>query len=384
MTSPNKIPGETRLLPQRSPTGEELRSFIPVSVPPPAQHPAEHDCSFSQAQFQELRAIASSMPAVATAASKLAHVAEAVASCEIEGIVSTTAQVLKHLAHADTPTHEVAQVIACRDANLIAMAMTTPSDHAGSWPKRTFTFAHKVLHQNDPDWRAATKPGVYRIQQNFIGSRTVITHVPPPQHEVPQLMEELNHWMCQQPFREMPLTMQMALSHYQFETIHPFPDGNGRTGRAMNAALAQLAATGGTPIPWTMSTYLLADQADYYRVLREPRNTGSWTGLIEFFDVCLSNDAMRWHSILQRMECAFNEWNAIKLPERTSNILPSLLANPYITTKRITREHQCSNGIARAILNDLSKAGIIKETPTAGNAKMYLASQAARAAGFPH
>ena len=240
-----------------------------------------------------------------------------------------------------------------------------------------------MLHEYEADWTAATKPGIYQIQQNFVGNRSAITHVPPPQHEVPKLMEELNQWMGDPSFDALPLSMQISLSHYQFETIHPFPDGNGWTGRAMNAALAHRASAGGAPMPWTMSLHLLCEQADYYQILQEPRDTGNWRNLIEYFDKCLSNDAMRWRRILQQLESTFNGWNTAPLPQRTRQTLPSLLANPYVTTWRIARERQVSSTTARAILNDLKGDGIVEEAPSSHNTKIYVATAVATAVGFP-
>ena len=118
----------------------------------------------------------------------------------------------------------------------------------------------------------APQCGRLRSEQNWIGGMTPVraVYVPPPPESVPWLMEDLV-WFCNR--SELPPVFVAALAHWQFETVHPFADGNGRTGRALiHYALARRGMVGKPTVP--ISAILLLDKARYISALDSGRHLG--------------------------------------------------------------------------------------------------------------
>jgi Fic family protein len=141
--------------------------------------------------------------------------------------------------------------------------------------------AHRLLLDGV---RGATKqPGELRHSQNWIGGTRPgnAVFVPPPPGHVPDLLTDLERFI-HDPNPALPPLVRMALIHAQFETIHPFLDGNGRIGRLLIAAL--LEAWGLLPEPLMyLSGYLKQHQMEYYRRLSMIREEGDFEGWVNFF-----------------------------------------------------------------------------------------------------
>ena len=141
--------------------------------------------------------------------------------------------------------------------------------------------AHRLLLDGA---RGANKqPGELRRSQNWIGGarpgRAVF--VPPPPDRVPELLADLERFI-HDPAPELPPLVRVALVHAQFETIHPFLDGNGRIGRLLIAALLEHWGLLPEPLVY-LSGHLKQHQAEYYRRLSAVRTEGDWEGWIGFF-----------------------------------------------------------------------------------------------------
>lgn len=130
---------------------------------------------------------------------------------------------------------------------------------------------------------AGKQPGELRRSQNWIGGTRPgnAAFVPPPPDRVPQLLSDLERFMHDDT-GTLPLLVKTALVHAQFETVHPFLDGNGRIGRLLIAALLEHWRLLPEPLLY-LSGYLKAHQAEYYRRLSSIRTEGDWEGWIAFF-----------------------------------------------------------------------------------------------------
>lgn len=130
---------------------------------------------------------------------------------------------------------------------------------------------------------AGKQPGELRKSQNWIGGTRPgnAVFVPPPADQVPALLTALERFIhAEAP--ALPPLVRVALVHVQFETIHPFLDGNGRIGRLLIAAL--LESWGLLPQPLMyLSAYLKQHQSEYYRRLAAVRTEGDWEGWVTFF-----------------------------------------------------------------------------------------------------
>ncbi len=127
------------------------------------------------------------------------------------------------------------------------------------------------------------RPGEYRISQNWIGGdrpgRAVF--VPPPPEQVAECMGDLEKFLHDQPERT-PTLQKAALAHVQFETIHPFLDGNGRLGRLLTTLLLVSEGVLQQPLLY-LSLYLKTHRDTYYELLQRVRTDGDWEAWLEFF-----------------------------------------------------------------------------------------------------
>ena len=130
---------------------------------------------------------------------------------------------------------------------------------------------------------AGKQPGELRRSQNWIGGTRPgnAAFVPPPPTQVPELLAALERFIHDEA-TDLPLLVRIALTHAQFETVHPFLDGNGRIGRLLIAALLEAWGLLDEPLMY-LSGYLKQHQGEYYRRLTSIRTEGDWEGWIAFF-----------------------------------------------------------------------------------------------------
>lgn len=130
---------------------------------------------------------------------------------------------------------------------------------------------------------AGKQPGALRQSQNWIGGTRPgnAMFVPPPPEQVPALLADMERFI-HDTATPLPPMVRVALIHAQFETIHPFLDGNGRIGRLLIAALFEHWGLLSEPLMY-LSSYLKQHQAEYYRRLSAIRSEGDWEGWVRFF-----------------------------------------------------------------------------------------------------
>lgn len=206
---------------------------------------------------------------------------EAVLTSQIEGTQSTLADLLRYEnANAPgTPPDDVREVSCYVDALFYAADQIK----AGPLPLslRLLKEAHRRLLA---EGRGGTRdPGEFRRTQNWIGGTRPgnAVYVPPPPHEVLPALSNLEKYI-HDGYGPNPALVKAALAHAQFETIHPFLDGNGRIGRLLISLI--LVADGALPHPFFyISLYFKKHRTDYYESLQRIRTHGDWEGWVRFF-----------------------------------------------------------------------------------------------------
>jgi Fic family protein len=127
------------------------------------------------------------------------------------------------------------------------------------------------------------RPGEFRDSQNWIGPEhatlSEATFVPPPVHEMKQALDNFERFLYDD---ELPALIHVGLAHAQFETIHPFLDGNGRVGRLLISFLLVHRGVLHRPLLY-LSVYLRRHRAEYYDRLTAIRESGDWEGWLRFF-----------------------------------------------------------------------------------------------------
>ena len=206
---------------------------------------------------------------------------EAVLSSQIEGTQSSLSDLLLFEADAapGVPLHdaqETSNYIAAMNRGLeLLQVEKLPICN------RLFREVHAVLLGSG---RGSEKtPGKFRREQNWLGGSrpSVARYVPPPWREVEPAMSELEKFLHNEPERT-PILIKAALAHAQFESIHPFLDGNGRVGRLLITLL--LVADGVLKGPLLyLSLYLKQNRDDYYDYLQRIRTEGAWEEWLRFF-----------------------------------------------------------------------------------------------------
>ena len=206
---------------------------------------------------------------------------EAVLTSQIEGTQSTLADLLRY-ENADspgTPVDEVREVSRYVDTLFHALEQIK----TGSLPLslRLLREAHRQLLEGGRG--AVHTPGEFRRTQNWVGGTRPgnASYVPPPPHEVLPALGNLEKYIHDQ-FGPTPALVKAAVAHAQFETIHPFLDGNGRLGRLLISLM--LVADGALPHPFFyISLYFKRNRTDYYEALQRIRTHGDWERWLRFF-----------------------------------------------------------------------------------------------------
>ena len=129
---------------------------------------------------------------------------------------------------------------------------------------------------------AEKQPGEIRRSQNWIGGTRLgnAVYVPPPPHELPRLLGELEQYLHAED--ALPPLVRAGLAHVQFETIHPYLDGNGRLGRLLVTLLLEEWKQLSQPLLY-LSLFFKRRREEYYRALNRVRTEGDWEGWIAFF-----------------------------------------------------------------------------------------------------
>src|SRR5688572_875961 len=151
------------------------------------------------------------------------------------------------------------------------------------------------------------QPGEFRTSQNWIGGARpgVALFVPPPPDRVLECMADLERFLNDRPERTTTL-VKAALAHVQFETIHPFLDGNGRLGRLLITLALVAEGVLREPLLY-LSLYLKANRATYYELLQRVRTQGEWEPWVSFFARGVQETAEGAVSTARRLAQVFAE-----------------------------------------------------------------------------
>jgi Fic family protein len=265
--------------------GEEVKAFVPLELPP-RDPPFKESESLRQQQNKaetavaELRIASHLVPNVDLFAYAFVR-QEAVSSSQIEGVQATLSDLLNFEAVPEEfGTQDVVEVCNYLDA-LIYGKKQLENTEGLPLSLRLIREIHRRLMKKG---RGATKnPGEFRTTQNWIGgSRPGTAHfVPPPPKEMLSSLEDFEKFLHTDSTLVHPLT-RISWIHVQFETIHPFLDGNGRVGRLLIALLLEVWCDLDARLLY-LSLFFKKNRGEYYRRLDAVRTDGDWEGWTEFF-----------------------------------------------------------------------------------------------------
>ena len=349
------------------------QSFVPAPLPPIPAVELDNDCLNLLIQANRalaiLESLATRIPNTDLFVSMYVR-KEALLSSQIEGTQATLDDVLDPLLD-ENANRNVADVINYIKATEFAVKRLRELPL-----NRLIREIHAVLMENV---RGQEKnPGEFRYSQNWIGGQGSTLknarYIPPNVEDMQQAMSDLEKYMNTDSDTD-PL-IQAALIHYQFETIHPFLDGNGRVGRLLITLFLLQKEILTTPALY-ISYFLKRNRIEYYDRMTEVRRKGNYEQWICFFlQAVLESAQDAVHAIDQLAR--LHEDNMKKLndvPKRQSQTLEKLFsyleANPIIEIKKTAVALGVSyNAIARAV-TVLMEKGILEQTEKTGKTKIY-------------
>jgi len=287
---------------------------------------------------------------------------EAVLSSQIEGTQSTLTDLLRFEteAQAGQPVDDVREVSNYVDAMMYGL------ERLNELPLslRLIREMHARLLESG---RGGTKnPGEFRRSQNWIGGNRPgnALFVPPPVNELDNCLEALEVFMHEDR-SQLPALIKAGLLHVQFETIHPFLDGNGRIGRLLVTLYLCVHGVLKRPLLY-LSLYLKSNRSDYYRLLQEVREQGAWEAWLEFFLQGITETANQAFDASTRIVELFKEDRELitAQSDRAGSALrlhDLLQQHPFLTAGQLVEQTGLTMPTVNAALADLERLGIVEE-----------------------
>jgi len=354
---------------------EGYRAFIPAALPP--DPPLEFDGQLATVLAGAGTALGRLDGVAATLPNPELFVAmyvrrEAVLSSQIEGTQSTLDDVLAFEIDSDRSKlprdiEEVVNYIRAMNYGLARLESLPLS-------LRLLREIHGKLLAGG---RGGDKsPGEFRQSQNWIGGGprglSDAVFIPPPPHEMRTALGNLERFL-HDPGGLDPLIV-CALAHAQFETIHPFLDGNGRVGRLLITFLLCHAKVLQRPVLY-LSHYLKQHRGTYYDRLMAVRTAGDWEGWLRFFLTGVAEVAREAESTARRIvelrEAVRHGAQEASMSANTLRLLDHLFEQPVINVKAAAEHLNVSIPAANAMINELHKIGLLTEVTGGRRNRMF-------------
>lgn len=359
-----------------STVGEKAEAFIPAELPPipPIKWSSELREKFDQALLALGRLDSVSVLLPETSLFLYMYVRkEAVLSSMIEGTQSSLSDLLlfefEH--QPGVPLDDVQEV-----SNYVAALNHGFNRLNSDFPLslRLLKEIHSVLLSKGRGKEC--DPGEFRRSQNWIGGSRPGTaaFVPPPPDHVQDCMGKLELFLHDQP-EKTPVLIKAALAHVQFETIHPFLDGNGRLGRLIITLLLCSEKVLKEPMLY-LSLYFKTHRQRYYELLNEVRRTGDWEAWLDFFaDAVIHTATQAVETAQQLMKLSAEDGQRINGLKRISGsahlIHKAMLERPMASPNWIQEKTQLSPATVNACLRELERIGIVKEVTGQKRNRLY-------------
>jgi len=359
-----------------STVGEKVYAFVPKPLPPvpPIEWSSELREKFDQALLALGRLDNVSVLLQDTSLFLYMYVRkEAVLSSMIEGTQSSLSDLLlfefKHQPGVPLDdAQEVSNYVAALHHGLKRLEENFPLS------LRLLKEIHSVLLSKGRGKKY--NPGEFRRSQNWIGGSRpgTATFVPPPPEYVQECMSKLELFLHDKP-NKTPVLIKTALAHVQFETIHPFLDGNGRLGRLIITLLLCSEKVLKKPMPY-LSLYFKTHRQRYYELLDEVRLTGDWEAWLDFFaDAVIYTSTQAVETAQQLIKLSTEHEQRINNLKRISGsahlIHKAMLERPICSPNWVQKKTQLSPATVNACLRELEQLEIVKEITGQKRNRLY-------------
>ena len=283
---------------------------------------------------------------------------EAKASSEIENIVTTQDELFQAELFPDGPESPAAKEVALyRDA--IKYGFDRLNELDGLLLNSTIIGMFRLLKQRDDSFRQT--PGT-ALKNDRSGA---IVYIPPQDHnEIILAMANLERFINDDHLSPLDPLIKMALIHHQFESIHPFPDGNGRIGRILNVLYLTRTDLLEIPILY-LSRAINNSKGEYYRLLQHVRVTGEWEGWLVYMLKAVDETA---RTTLDLIENIREQMSTMKRRLRdefpklySQDLLNNLFRHPYTRIDYVQQELNVTRQTAARYLDTLADAGLVSK-----------------------
>jgi Fic family protein len=349
-----------------STVGEKARAFVPAPLPPrpPIDWTPELRNKFDQALLAlgRLDSVSTLLPDTSLFLYMYVR-KEAVLSSMIEGTRSSLSDLLLFELDQEPgvpldDVREVSNYVAALDRGLRLLEEGLPLS------LRLFREIHGVLLTKG---RVSNQtPGEFRRSQNWIGGTRPgnAAFVPPPAEEVLECMGKLELFLHDQP-EPTPVLLKAALAHVQFETIHPFLDGNGRLGRLLITLLLCGQKVLREPMLY-LSLYFKTHRQYYYELLNNVRLTGDWEAWLDFFaEAVIVTATQAVEAARQLLDLSNRDRDKIsglgRAAASTLHVHRALMEHPIATSGSLVEKTGITPATVNKVLGHLEQLGIVKE-----------------------
>lgn len=359
--------------------GEEVRAFIPHPLPP--KRPA---LTIDRRTGDLLRAAEASLARLAVAGEMVPSIdwlvyalvrKEAVLSSQIEGTQATLVDLLSfEVTGANTLAEDTDVVEVCNYLEALSFA------RAEIQRKKGLPISLRLLNQIHRRLMAGRvgvgkQPGRVRRSQNWVGGTRPgnATFVPPPPHALAGALAAFERSIHAKE-QTHPL-VRSALLHAQFETIHPYLDGNGRVGRLLITLLLEHWGLLGEPLLY-LSLYFKQHRDEYYRMLGTIRTDGDWERWVAFFLEGVRVTSEGTTTTVRNLFSLINRDRAIALAHPATTVTAARLyeelrQHPIVTVARVTEMLGATKPTAAKAVGALVEAGILVETTGRRRDRMF-------------
>jgi Fic family protein len=349
-----------------STVGEKAQAFVPAPLPPrpPIEWTPELRGKFDQALLAlgRLDSVSTLLPDTSLFLYMYIR-KEAVLSSMIEGTQSSLSDLLMFELDQEPgvpldDVREVSNYAAALDHGLCLLAQGLPLS------LRLLREIHGVLLNKGRG--SNLTPGEFRRSQNWIGGTRPgnAAFVPPPAAEVLECMSKLELFLHDQP-GPTPVLLKAALAHVQFETIHPFLDGNGRLGRLLITLLLWEQKVLREPMLY-LSLYFKTHRQYYYELLNNVRLTGDWEAWLDFFaEAVMVTATQAVETAQQLLDLSNDDQDKInglgRAAASTLQVHRALMERPIATSGWLVEKTGITPATVNKALSHLEQLGIVKE-----------------------
>ena len=359
---------------ETSVAGERVRAYVPPPLPPnpPVRIEELFDrLSAADRALGRLDSVSVLLPDKALFLYMYVR-KEAVLSSQIEGTQSTLSDLLlfETEAEAGTPIGDIREVSNYVDAMMYGLERMNELPIS----LRLIREMHGRLMRGA---RGGTKsPGEYRTSQNWIGGTRPgnAIYVPPPVNELMPCLGALEQFIHAET-QALPPLIKAGLIHVQFESIHPFLDGNGRLGRLLITLFLCARQVLKQPLLY-LSLYFKQHRADYYRLLQEVRERGAWEAWLEFFLDGVAQTADQAFETATRIADLFkaDRERIAATRDRAGSVLrlhELLQKNPYLTAPVAARHSGLTMPTVNSAFAELQRLKIAAEITGRKRGRVY-------------